>query len=128
MLKDKFMYQKLPSQTSQQILRVVDKNWKSFFKSLKKWRVEPIKLKSRPRPPKYKKKNGECSIIFTNQQCRIKHGYLYFPKKTALSPIKTRIKNRLYQVRIVFKGLFYIADIKCKNYNYIWRMKLFFLK
>ena len=111
MLKDKEEYQKLPSQTAQQILRLVDKNWKSFFNSLKKWRAQPRKYQSRPRPPKYKKKNGEFVVIFTNQQCRIKEGYLYFPKKVAICPIKTRINNQLHQVRLVPKGLYYVVEI-----------------
>ena len=81
MLKDKKAYQKLPSQTAQQILRLVDKNWKSFFNSFKKWRAQPIKYQSRPRPPKYKKKNGEFVVIFTNQQCRIKEGYFEVRKE-----------------------------------------------
>lgn len=34
MLKEKEPYKKLPSQTAQQILKLVDKNWKSFFRSL----------------------------------------------------------------------------------------------
>jgi len=111
MLKDKEAYKKLPSQTAQQILRLVDKNWKSFFNSLKKWRAQPRKYQSRPRPPKYKKKNGEFLLIFTNQQCRIKDGYLYFPEKVAISPIKTRIENQLHQVRLVPKGLYYTIEI-----------------
>ena len=111
MLKDKEVYQKLPSQTSQQILRLVDKNWKSFFNSLNKWRTQPKNYQGRPRPPKYKKKNGEFMLIFTNQQCRIKEGYLHFPEKVAISPVKTRVKNQLHQVRIVPKGMYYIIEI-----------------
>ena len=115
MLKDKKAYQELPSQTSQQILRLVDKNWKSFFKSLKKWKVQPRKYQGRPRPPKYKKKNGEFMLIFTNQQCRIKANYLLFPEKVAISPIKTRIENQLHQVRLVPKGLYYVVEIIYKK-------------
>ncbi len=115
MLKAKEAYKKLPSQTAQQILRLVDKNWKSFFNSLKKWRAQPRKYQSRPRPPKYKKKNGEFLLIFTNQQCRIKEGYLHFPEKVAISPIKTRIESQLHQVRIVPKGLYYIVEIIYKK-------------
>ncbi len=111
MLKDKEVYQKLPSQTSQQILRLVDKNWKSFFNSLKKWKTKPKNYQGRSRPPKYKKKNGEFMLIFTNQQCRIKEGYLHFPEKVAISPVKTRLKNQLHQVRIIPKGMYYIIEI-----------------
>ena len=110
-LKDKEPYKKLPSQTAQQILKLLDKNWKSFFNSIKEWKEHPKKYQGRPKPPKYKKKNGEFIIIFTNQQCRIKNGYLHFPEKAKLSPIKTRIKNLLHQVRIIPKGLFYNLEI-----------------
>lgn len=110
-LKDKESYRKLPSQTSQQTLKLLEKNWKSFFNSYREWKTHPEKYQGRPKPPRYKKKNGECIAIFTNQQCRIKKGYLHFPKKTLLPPIKTRIKNRLHQVRIIPKGRYYILEI-----------------
>ncbi len=101
----------MPSQTAQQILKLLDKNWKSFFNSIKEWKEHPKKYQGRPKPLKYKKKNGEFIIIFTNQQCRIKNGYLHFPEKVNLSPIKTRIRNQLHQVRIIPKGLFYNLEI-----------------
>jgi len=115
MLKDKAAYKKLPSQTAQQILMLVDKNWKSFFNSLKNWKAQPKKYQWRPKPPKYKKKNGEFLLIFTNQQCRIKGGYLYFPERVAISPIKTRIKSQLHQVRLVPNGLYYVVEIIYEN-------------
>ncbi len=120
-LKDKEPYKKLPSQTAQQILRLLEKNWNFFFNSMKEWKIHPEKYQGRPKPPKYKKKNGEFIIIFTNQQCRIKNGYLHFPEKVKLSPIKTRIRNKLHQVRIIPKGLFYNIEIiylqKTNNLN-----------
>ena len=109
--KDKEPYRKLPSQTAQQTLRLLEKNWKSFFNSYKDKNYHPEKYQERPKPPKYKKKNGEYIVFFTNQQCRIKKGYLLFPKKTMLSPIKTRIKSQLHQVRIIPKGLYYVVEI-----------------
>ncbi|MEE9379128.1 MAG: transposase [Candidatus Lokiarchaeia archaeon] len=111
MLKEKELYKKLPSQTAQQTLKLVDKNWKSFFQSLKTFKKYPKNYLGPPKPPHYKKKDGECIIIFTNQQCRIKGGFLSFPKKTQLNPIKTRIKSKLYHVRIIPKGLYYILEI-----------------
>ena len=44
-------------------------------------------LKKRPKIPRYKKKNGESIVIFTNQQCKIKQGYLHFPKRVNINPI-----------------------------------------
>jgi len=120
-LKEKEPYKKLPSQTTQQILRLVDKNWKSFFQSLKAYKKHPENYLGPPKPPRYKKKDGECMIVFTNQQCRIKGEFLYFPKKTQLHPVKTRLKSKLHQVRIIPKGLNYILEIiyqkEVKNLN-----------
>ena len=111
MLKNKEPYTKLPSQTAQQTLRVLDRNWKSFFKSFKEWRETPGKFHGRPKPPKYKKKNGEFIVIFTNQQCRIKEGHLHFPRRVGISPFKTRLKDGLCQVRVIPKGFYYVLEI-----------------
>ncbi len=110
-LKHKNTYKEMPSQTSQQILKLVSRNWKSFFNAKKDYKVNYKKYKRRPRPPKYKSKNGEFIVIFTNQQCRIKNGYLHFPEKSNLNPIKTRIKEKLNEVRIIPKGVCYVVEI-----------------
>ena len=39
-LKDKEAYKNLPSQTSQQILKLVVRNWKSYFRALKEHKRE----------------------------------------------------------------------------------------
>ena len=71
MLKPTQNYQLLKAQTSQQLHKVVDKNWKSFFKGLKEYENDRSKFKGRPRPPHYKK---DCDnlVIFTNQNSKIK--------------------------------------------------------
>lgn len=111
MLRNKDAYKQLPSQTAQQILRLVDKNWKSFFRSFKHHKIHPERYLGPPKPPRYKMKDGECIVIFTNQQCRIIGDFLYFPKKSRLTPVITRIKSKLQQVRIIPKGLYYILEI-----------------
>jgi len=110
-LKRKEAYRTLPSQTSQQILKYVSRNWKSYFKANKDYKVNPRKYKRKPRIPKYKQKNGESIVIFTNQQCRIKNGYLRFPKRVKLELIKTRIREKLKEVRIVPLGINYKIEI-----------------
>lgn len=110
-LKEKEAYRNLPSQTSQQILRMLIRNWKSFFNANKEYRKRPEKFKKRPRMPNYKKKNGEFILIFTNQQCKVKGGFLHFPKRTYISSFKTRIKNRLKEVRIIPLGMKYKIEI-----------------
>lgn len=103
----------LPSQTVQQILKNLDRNWKSFFKSIKDWKKHPEKYKAMPRLPRYKNKDGEHLLIFTNQNCSIKDGVVKFPKKCNLDmEVKTRIKNEdMQQVRIIPKGYGYICEI-----------------
>jgi IS605 OrfB family transposase len=66
----------------------------------------------------YKAKNGEFLVIFTNQQCKIKNGFLIFPRKChskyapfLIQPIKTRIRNKIHQVRIKPLGLGYKLEI-----------------
>ena len=110
-IKSSENYKLLPAQTSQQVLRLLDKNWKSFFQTLKVWKKDPEKFSSRPRIPKYKRKDGEFVVIFTNQQCKIKNGWIHFPKKSRLSPIRTRITNHLHQVRIIPRGEKYVIEI-----------------
>ncbi|MHA2203925.1 MAG: RNA-guided endonuclease TnpB family protein, partial [Candidatus Hodarchaeales archaeon] len=58
-LKTSKNYQQLPAQTAQQVLKVLDRNWKSFFGAIKEWKKDPSKFKAEPRIPKYKPKNGE---------------------------------------------------------------------
>ncbi len=93
------------------MLRLVDKNWKAFFKAIKEWQAHPSRFLGRPRIPRYKPKNGEILVIFTNQQCRIKAGFVCFPKKTRLPPIKTRIAVMFHQIRLVPRGNHYILVI-----------------
>ena len=121
LLKTKDVFRELPIQTSQQVLRLLDKNWKSFFKAIKDWKNHPEKYLGRPKLPRYKPKDGESIVNFTNQQCKIKDGYLYFPKITDLKPIKTRIGPEFHQVRILPRGEHYIIEIvhekEIKNLN-----------
>ncbi|GAB6889822.1 MULTISPECIES: RNA-guided endonuclease InsQ/TnpB family protein [Geobacillus] len=113
MLKHKQVYKELPAQTSQQILRLLDKNWKSFFKAIKDWSKNKEKYLGKPKLPKYKKKNGRNVVIFTNQQCKIKDGYIKFPK-TDLK-LKTKVIEGLQQVRIVPKGSIYVIEVVYKK-------------
>jgi len=110
-LKTKQAYKSLSSQTSQQILKYIALNWKSYFKALNEYNLNFKKFKKKPKIPRYKKKNGESVVIFTNQQCRIKQGFLHFPKRINIDPIKTRITERLKEVRIIPLGAKYKVEI-----------------
>ncbi|AZT89548.1 transposase [Caldicellulosiruptor changbaiensis] len=108
-LKEHETYKNLPAQTAQQTLRLLDRNWKSFFRAMEEWRRDSSKFNGRPKLPKYKKKDGKAISVFTNQQCKIKDGYLTFPK-TDLR-LKTRVAGNLREVRIIPKGCVYVVEI-----------------
>jgi len=103
-------YKSLPSQTSQQILKLVDESWKSFFNTMKEYKKHPEKFRGRPKIPRYKKKNGEYILVFTSWRKGIEKGWLILPKKVGLK-IRTRIKEGLRQVRIIPKGVGYVVEI-----------------
>jgi len=109
-------YKQLPAQTAQHILILLDKSWKGFFEALKTWKKHPDKFLTKPKPPRYKKKNGEHILIFTDGQCRIKDGILKFPKKVGLE-LKTRLPDdtNLREVRIIPKGVGYICEVIYKK-------------
>jgi putative transposase len=115
-------YQKLNGATSQQILKILDRSWKSFFEVIKEWVKNPDKFLGRPKLPGYKRKDGEFLLVFTNQQVKIKDGYLKFPKKLkelnrnikkGIEGIKTRLddETNLREVRIIPKGEEYVIEI-----------------
>ena len=128
-------YQSLPSQTAQQILKILDRNWKSFFEAIKDWKINPEKYLGRPKLPGYLKKDGEFVLYFTDQQvrtieCKNGNRNIKFPKMLNVLnykiPIKTRIKSVIKELRIIPKGkrVGYLVDLvyrkevkKIKNLN-----------
>ncbi len=77
-------YKLLPAQTSQQILKQLDKNWVSFFRSIKDWQKNKSKYKGRPSLPKYIKKDKHL-LIFSKQNIMLKNN---------------RLKNRKFGINI----------------------------
>lgn len=106
-------YNALPAQTAQQILRVLDKNWKSFFKAIKQWSRNPGAFKGMPKMPGYRKKGGFNQLIFTNQQCKFKDGYITFPKMFDGFKIKVANENitGINQVRIIPHNQHFVVEI-----------------
>ena len=74
-------YKQMPTaQSAQQVLRLLDKNWKSFFIAIKDWSKNKDKYLGRPKLPKYKAKDGKYILILTNQNVKLKDNMLVFPK------------------------------------------------
>lgn len=110
-----FDYRNMPlGSSAQQCLKLLDKNWKSFFASIKDYNNNPSKYLGRPKLPKYRPKNGRNILILTNQNCKIKNGYINFPKKFKGLLIKTKIRNGLQQVRVIPKDKYLVIEIVYK--------------
>lgn len=67
----------LHSHTYQHCLKVLEKNWKSYFASIKDYKKNPNKYKGVPRQPKFKNTNNKKNeIIFTQHAIRIQDSIL----------------------------------------------------
>jgi putative transposase len=98
-------YKELPAKVSQQTLKLLDQNWKSFFASIKDWSQNPSKYLGRPKLPKYlHKTKGRQVIIYTNQaiskRVYLKTGLLNLSKTDIF--IKSKVElSKIQQIRIV---------------------------
>ncbi len=136
-------YHKLPPPTSQQILKVHHRSWISFKEGKYGYYDEDNPKKDnytgKPKKPKYKEKDGEFILVFTNQQCKIRNGFLIFPKRYKGFKIKVRYNDsytkdgfdlfgnenydpydkngnlkrniKLQEVRIIPRGVGYVVEI-----------------
>lgn len=104
-------YKEMPTaQSAQQCLRLLDKNWKSFFKSIKEWGKNKEKYQGMPKLPKYKKKSSMNILILTNFNCKIKEGKIKFPKVFNGFELNTKVSN-LQQVRIIPRNDYFIIEV-----------------
>lgn len=103
----------LASQVNQQTIKLVLRDWKSFFEGLKAY--EKGSGLGLPKPPKYVKKNGRKVAVFTNQVCKIKYDkYLRFPKTDLVIDIKKygKILNGEFKEARIHPGSnFYTVEV-----------------
>lgn len=114
MVKDSEPYRDLGSNLGQQTLRVLDRNWQSFFIAIKDWTKNPKKYLGRPKLPKYLNKNGRFPLILDMNKIKIIDSYLRFswkPLKQFNNTIKTNVTGKLMQVRFIPRGGNYILEI-----------------
>jgi len=124
-------YRAIPAACSQQILKLLDKNWISFFKSIKDYSKNPHKYTGRPKIPKYKHKTkGRFIIIFpitTISKKSLKDGILKLTsveyefkirntkdiRQDSIKEVRiVPLKNKYYKIEIVYK-----KQAKCRKPN-----------
>lgn len=116
LVKDSEPYKDLGSNVGQATLRLLDKNWKSFFVAIKDWGKNKSKYLGRPKLPKYKDKKGRYVLGIDNNKVMIKDGYIYFawkPLKPLNNLFYTKISdsNKVIQCRFVPRGKHYVMEI-----------------
>src|SRR2546425_1187495 len=105
-------YKALPAKVSQQILMVLDRNWKSFFEALKAYNEDPSKFLGRPKLPKYKHKTQGRNILVYTIQAISKPGLKRGLVQPSMLPIEVQTKQKdADQVRIVPRKGFYVIEV-----------------
>ncbi|HLG63629.1 MAG TPA: transposase [Ktedonosporobacter sp.] len=111
-VKDSDAYQALPRKVSNDILRQLDKIWRSFRNGLEEWYEHPEKFTGRPRVPKYKHKTkGRFMLIYDEQAISkraLKRGMLA-PSGLGIE-VPTRQKT-VKHARIVPRMGFYVVEV-----------------
>ena len=109
-------YRALPIQTAQQTMRMVDSNFKSFFRSLKK----DIKT---ARIPRYLDKDGYYITVYTNQQLgkKLQTGLIRLPyTNIEFRTKKTNVKQVRFIPRIeyiIMEVIYDVEDVKQRQDN-----------
>src|SRR6266702_3919280 len=111
-MKSHEAYKALPAKVAQQVLRLLDKNWKAFRAGLSAWYEDPSQFLGRPCLPKYKdKQQGRNVLIYTLQAISLKalKRGLICPSMLPIT-VETKQAN-VQQVRIVPRKGYYVVEV-----------------
>ena len=114
LVKESEPYKDIGNNTGQGTLRILDKNWKAFFKAIKDWKKNPSKYLGRPKIPKYKDKDGRFLVSLDSNKVKLKDGYVYFvwkPFKPYNNMFKTNAQERILQCRFIPRCGKYVMEI-----------------
>lgn len=106
-------WNQLPSQAKQQVIKLLDQNWKSFFRSIKDYKKNRSKYLGRPKLPKYRESGDQFLLILTSQEFKHKDdGYIYLAKKYDRLKIKTQLTNeKVNQIRMIPKHQYFKIEV-----------------
>ncbi|NEQ35476.1 MAG: IS200/IS605 family element transposase accessory protein TnpB [Okeania sp. SIO3I5] len=112
-MKETEQYQAMPAKVAQQVLRGLDRNWKSFFQAMSGWKNHPEKFLVRPKIPQYKDtKKGRNLLVYTIQaisKVALRRGRIKL-SGTAIE-FATQVAETVAEVRIVPKCDFYVIEV-----------------
>ena len=100
-----------PRQCSQQTLKQVYQDMKSFYASIREYKLHPEKFQGRPKLPKYKDKGKPSTFNLTNQTCQIKTKergerelqFPYYNERRQVIPLGEYVQSdwRLKQITVI---------------------------
>jgi putative transposase len=117
-------YKALPAKVSQQVLKLLEKNWKSFFEQVKAYKETPSKFTGRPKLPKYKHKTeGRNILVYTIQaisggqtlhkgrgENALRRGIIR-PSGLSIEVKTQQDPEQIDQVRIVPRHGYYVVEV-----------------
>ena len=112
LVKEQPDYQALPRKVSQQVLKVLEQNWKSFLQANKAYQSNPDKFTGQPKLPKYKHKTqGRNLLIYTIQAISftgLRKGFVKLSGTDIVIPTKAQ---NIAQARIVPQIGQYVIEV-----------------
>ena len=107
-------YYDLGTQSSQCMIRLIDKNWKSYFVAIKDWsKKKGNGYKGKPKLPGYKDHNSRTILMLKPAMCYIKDNEVYFAWEPLrkFTDIKTNIKSRIIETRFIPQNSSYWMEL-----------------
>ncbi|NME81583.1 RNA-guided endonuclease TnpB family protein [Clostridium sp. SM-530-WT-3G] len=123
----------LHSHTRQQMFKVLEQNWKSYFASIKDFRVNPSKYKGLPRPPKFKNTDkNKNEIIFTNLAIRYSDGILKLSLSKAIKSL-FNVESLNFEVSKKLQNIINWYELQQARFNYdkiqkVWHLIIIYNK
>ncbi len=99
-LENEINYKKLKAGVSQQILRKLDKNFSSFFRSISDWKNNKSKYTGVPKPPKFIK-DEFYNLIYDAQRFQIKENRAVLEKKLSIKIPNQLLDKKIKQIEII---------------------------
>jgi len=107
-LEGEVNYKLLKAKVSQQTLRRLDKNFKSFFRCAQDFKKNPGKYKGQPKPPRFKQKQYD-NLIYDYQAFSVKNEAVFLEKGLSFPCPKKLVGKTIKQIEIVPKYRYFEA-------------------
>jgi putative transposase len=109
-------YKALPAKVAQQVLILLERNWKSFFEANAAYKQDPSRFRRRPQLPKYKHKTeGRNVLVYTMQAVsrgkRTLQRRIIQPSGLPMQVKTQQDPSRITQVRIIPKPGFFVVEV-----------------